>query len=109
MFSHIIKGRKGEPVILDAFIDHATYDKFVAYRKKKNLSESDALIDILKRGMTNYWLQEFKHLKLDYTHIEKIFAEFEKDNKILKALMKQNEQLRKILTEKRPKSPVVKA
>lgn len=108
MFSHVVRGKKGEPVVLDAFIDHATYDKFVAYRKKNNLSETDALADILKRGMTNYWLQEFKHLKLDYTHIEKLFTEFEKDNKILKALMQQNEQLRKILTEKRSKSSVVK-
>jgi len=108
MFSRMIRGKKGEPVILDAFIDHATCDKFVDYCKKKNLSESDALVDILERGMANYWLQEFKHLKLDYMHIEKLFTEFEKDNKILKALMQQNEQLRKIMMEKRPKSAEVK-
>ena len=101
MFSHMVRGEKGEPVILDAFIDQATYDKFVAYRKKKGLSESGALVDILERGMANYRLQEFKHLKQNYTHIEKLFTEYKKDNEILKALLRQNEQLREILEEKK--------
>ncbi|MEM2112411.1 MAG: hypothetical protein QXX08_11140 [Candidatus Bathyarchaeia archaeon] len=106
MFSHIIRGRKGEPVIIDAYIDHAVYDKFVAYREKKGLSEGDALVGILERGMANYRLQEFKHMKQDYTHIEKLFTEYKKDNETFKALLRQNEQLRKILEEKKQKTRI---
>jgi len=100
MFSHMIRGKKGKPIIIDVYIDHATYSKFVAYCKKNNLYESDALVEILERGMTNYRLQEFKHLKKDYTRIERLFTEYKKDNEILKTLLRQNEQLRKILEEK---------
>jgi hypothetical protein len=103
MFSHMVRGKKGEPVVLDVFVDYATYDKFVTYSKKNSLSESSALGDTLERGMANYWLQEFKHLKQDYTHIEKLFTEYKRDNEILKALLLQNQQLRKILEEKKPK------
>jgi hypothetical protein len=103
MFSHTLRGKKGQPVVLDVFVDHATYDKFVTHSKKNSLSESSALGDTLERGMANYWIQEFKHLKQDYTRVEKLFTEYKRDNEILKALLRQNEQLRKILEEKKLK------
>jgi tRNA-dihydrouridine synthase len=97
MFSRIVFNKKGEPAIIDAFLDHPTYEKFKTYMAENDLDESGALIKVLKRGMANYWLQEFKQMKESYMHMKKLFNEYKKDNKTLKALQKENEQLRKIV------------
>lgn len=100
MLSRIIFSKKGETAIIDVFLDRATYERFKSYTVKNQLDESSALISILKRGMANYWLEEFKQMKESHTHIKKLFEEYKKDNEILKALQKENEQLKKILGEK---------
>jgi hypothetical protein len=97
MFSRIVFNKKGEPAIIDVFLDHPTYEKFKKYMIENDLDESSTLVKILKRGMTNYWLQEFKQMKESYLHMKKLFTEYKKDNEILKALQEENEQLRKIL------------
>jgi len=100
MFGRIIKEKKNTPVTIDVFLDHLTYDKFRAYVTKNGLDESSALVQVLERGMANYWLQEFKHLKQNYLPMKKLFEECEKDNEAFRAIEKQNEQLQKILDEK---------
>jgi len=87
-------------VTIDVFIDHTTYDKFRVYTAKNGLDESSALVQVLERGMTDYWLQEFKQLKQNYLPMKKLFEDYKKDNEAFKALEKQNEQLQKILKEK---------
>jgi len=99
MLGRILR-KKNTPVTIDIFIDHLTYDKFRAYATKNGLDESSALIQVLERGMANYWLLEFKHLKQNYLPMKKLFEEYKKDNKVFKAIEKQNEQLQKILKEK---------
>lgn len=98
MLGRILK--KNMPVTIDIFLDHLTYDEFRAYATKNGLDESSALIQVLERGMANYWLQEFKHLKQNYLPMKKLFEEYKKDNEVFKAIEKQNEQLQKILDEK---------
>jgi len=100
MLSRILKDKKNKPVTINIFLDHSTYDKFRAYAMKNGLDESSALVQVLERGMANYWLQEFKHLKQNYLPMKKLFEDYMKDNEIFEALEKQNEQLQKILREK---------
>jgi len=100
MPGRILKEKKNMPVTINIFLDHLTYDKFKAYATKNGLDESSALVQVLERGMANYWLQEFKHLKRSYFSMRKLFEEYKKDNEALKAIEKQNEQFQKILEEK---------
>ena len=107
MFGRIAGRKRNVPVVVDVFLDHSTYDKFRDYIAKNNASESDALVNVLERGMATYWLQEFKHLKQNYLPVKKLFEEYKKDNEVLKAIGKQNEQLQKILDEKRQEQKIV--
>jgi hypothetical protein len=99
-FGRIVARKRNIPFIVDVFLDHSTYDKFRDYLAKNGFSESDALVNILERGMATYWLQEFKYLKQDYLPMKKLFEEYKKDNEVFKAIERQNEQLQKILEEK---------
>ena len=107
MPSHIFKGKRNVLVTIDIFLDHLTYGKFRAYTAKNGLDESSALTYVLERGMTNYWLQEFKQLKQNYLPMKKLFEEYKKDNDALKAIEKQNAQLQKILEEKGQQQKIV--
>ena len=106
MFGRIIR-EKNVPVTVDIFLDHLTYDKFRAYVTKNGLDESSALVQVLERGMANYWLQEFKHLKQNYLPMKKLFEECKKDNEALRAIEKQNEQLQKRLEEKSQQRKII--
>jgi len=106
MLGCILKEKK-MPVTIDIFLDHLTYDKFKVYFTKNGLDESSALVQVLERGMANYWLQEFKHLKQNYLPMKKVFEEYKKDNEALKAIEKQNEQLQKTLEGKSPQKKIV--
>jgi cell shape-determining protein MreC len=94
------KDKKKMPVTIDIFLDHSVYEKFRTYIAKNGLDESSAVVQVLERGMANYWVQEFKCLKQNYPFMEELFKEYKKDNEVLKALMRQNEQLQKLLEEK---------
>jgi hypothetical protein len=100
MFGRIAARKRNVPIIVDVFLDHSTYDKFRDYLAKNGFSESDALVNVLERGMATYWLQEFKQLKHNYLPMKKLFEDYKKDNEAFKALEKQNERLQKILEEK---------
>jgi hypothetical protein len=97
MFSRLVFGKKGEPAVVEAFLDKSTYEQFRDYVMKNRLSESDAVVKILEHGMANYWLFKFKQMKASYMHIKKLFEEFKKDNELLKAMQMENEQLKNIL------------
>jgi cell shape-determining protein MreC len=92
--------KKSSIVVLDVLLDRSTYDRFRAYAKKNGMDENTALVNVLERGMTNYWLQEFKQLKQSYSLLEKLFEEYSKDNEVLAALEQQNEQLQNLLDTK---------
>jgi len=94
MFGRMVGEKRETSVIINVFLDRSTYDRFRAYIAKNNLDESNTLISVLERGMTNYWLQEFKQLKQDYHLMREISEEYKKDNETLKALEQQSEQLR---------------
>ena len=100
MLGRVLKEKKNMPVTIDIFLDHSTYDKFRAYATKNGPDESSALVQVFERGMANYWLQGFKHLKQNYLPMKKLFEEYKKDNEALRAIAKQNEQLQKRLEEK---------
>jgi predicted nuclease with TOPRIM domain len=107
MLGRILKEKKNMPITIDIFLDHLTYDKFRAYVTKNGLDESSALVQVLERGMANYWLQEFKHLKQNYLPMKKLFEECKKDNEALRAIEKQNEQLQKRLEEKSQQRKII--
>jgi cell shape-determining protein MreC len=97
MFSRLIFRKKGESAILEAFLDNSTYERFKAYVAANSLNESNAMVKILERGMANFWAHEFKQMKTSYLHIKKLFEEFKRDNELLNALQKENEQLKSTL------------
>ena len=82
---------------MEVFLDKSTYEQFRDYVMKNRLSESDAVVKILERGMANYWLFEFKQMKASYMRIKKLFEELKKDNELLKAMQMENERLKNIL------------
>jgi len=108
MLGHVFRKERYAPVTIDVFLDQPTYDKFRGYLAKNGLDECNALVNVLERGMANYWLQEFKQLKQDYPRMERLFKEYEKDNEVLKALIRQNEQLQNLLEEEsqQKKTPI---
>ena len=97
MFNRLVFGKKGAPAVLEAFLDKSTYERFRDYVMKNRLSESNAVVKILERGMANYWLFEFRQMKANCMHIKRLFEEFKKDNELLKAMQVENEQLKNIL------------
>jgi len=104
MFGRIVRKKKEAPVVINVFLDCPTYDRFKDYVAKNSLDESNALIKVLERGMTNYWLHWYKQLRKDYTRMRDILEEYKKDNELLEAIENQNEQLKKIMEEKATKS-----
>lgn len=99
-FFRIFRKKKSSTVILDVLLDRSTYDGFRAYAEKNGTDENTALVNVLERGMANYWLQEFKQLKQDYQIMEKLLREYSEDNKVLSALEQQTKQLQNLLDEK---------
>jgi hypothetical protein len=95
-----LQKRESRNVIIDVFLEHETYSNFKAYQAKRGLDENGALVEVLERGMANYWLQEFKNLKQSYPSMERMFKEYKKDNEVLRALEQQNKRLKGILEEK---------
>jgi len=91
-------------LVVDVFLEHGTYDRFKAFQTAGRLDESHALVQVLQRGMTDYWLQEFKQLKESYSPLEKMFTEFKRDNETLKAIERENEELENILRDTSKKS-----
>ena len=100
MFGRIMRKKRKIPFIIDVFLDCSTYDRFKAYVAKNGFDESNALIDVLERGMANYWLHWYKQLKINYSLRRDMLEEYKKDNEILEALEDQNTQLKKILEER---------
>ena len=49
MFGRIAARNRNVPVVVDVFLDHSTYGKFKDYLAEKDVSESDALVNVLKR------------------------------------------------------------
>ena len=96
--------KKNHDGAIDVFLEHEIYSKFKAYQTKNNLDESTALVNILGRGMSNYWLEEFKRLKQGYSPMEKMFTEFQRDNELLKRIEQENEDLREIIEKTHKRS-----
>jgi hypothetical protein len=97
MFKRFNEKKADKNFVLDIFLDHELYNKFMNYTKKNNLDESKALIKVLRRGIDNYWLLEYKQLKEDYAYIEQSYCEHMQDNKVLIRLEKENEKLKALL------------
>ena len=100
MFERGAETKQGKPVIVDVFLDHETADKFKHYSTSRRIDESHALVEVLERGLANYWLLEFKRLKENYQRVEPLLNEFKKDNETLKRLEKENVELQQILDNK---------
>ncbi len=100
MFSQLVFGKKGEPVILEVFLDRSIYEKFRVYTVQNCLEESDAVARVLERGMVNYWLHIFKQMKTSYLQLKELLEEYKKDNELLSGLQRENERLKDILQKK---------
>jgi len=94
---------------IDVFLEHEIYSKFKAYQAKNSLDESTALVNVLERGMSNYWLEEFKRLKQGYLPMEKMFTEFKRDNELMKRIEQENEELKGIIEKVEKRNREAKA
>ncbi len=88
---------KSKICTIDVFLDFETFDKFMLYAKKNDLGESEALAEVLQRGMSNYRILEYKRLKENYKRIESLHNEYKKDYEILAQLEHENENLKNTL------------
>jgi len=100
MFGCVFRKKKCAPVTIDVFLDRATNDRFRAFMEKNGLYENTALVQVLERGMANYWLQVFKQMRQNYSLLERSFEEYSKDNEVLSELEQQTEWLRSFLETK---------
>ena len=100
MLGRIFRKKKCAPVTIDVFLDRATNDRFRAFIEKNGLDENAALVQVLERGMANYWLQIFKQMRQNYSLLERSFKEYSKDNEVLSELEQQTDRLRSFLETK---------
>jgi hypothetical protein len=96
----MLKRKGSSNILIDVFIEHQIYDKLQSFRIENGFDEATALTLVLERGMADFWLQEFKHLKESYLPLEELHKKFKKDNEVFKSLHRQNEQLRDSLKQK---------
>ncbi len=97
MFGRGAKAKQEKPLIVDVFVGNENAEEFKRYVASRRIDESQALAEVLERGIGNYWLLEFKRLKENYRNVEPMFIEYKKDNETLNKLYEENEKLRKIL------------
>ena len=98
MFKNRFQRKKHDGTI-DVFLEHEIHSKFKAYQARNSLDERTALVNVLERGMSNYWLQEFKHLKEGYWPMERMLTQFKRDNELLKRIEKENKELERTLED----------
>jgi uncharacterized membrane-anchored protein YhcB (DUF1043 family) len=91
--------RKNEApmVTIDIIIGASIYRQLKTRAKKESVSENELLQYSIQRGMDTYWLQILKNEKEDYNITKKLFRQYKHDNKLLEAIITQNERLDKIL------------
>jgi len=104
MFKRNNKKREEKLFTLDIFLDYDIFDKFRIYASNNNLDEGNALIQALQRGMSNYWLLEYKQLKENYTYTEQLFNEYRQYNETLTRLEQENEKMKILLAKCQPKN-----
>lgn len=93
------KTGKDAPVVLNLCLDINLYKKLKNEALTNSVSESDELFSALKRGMSDYWLHVIKYDRERYTVIARLFEQAKRDNMLLEAIIKQNEDYRTILKE----------
>ena len=104
MFKRKNNTREEKLFTLDIFLDHEIFDKFRLYARNNGLDEDKALIQVLQRGMDNYWLLEYKQLKENFPYAKQLLSVLMQDDEALTWLEQENEKMRELLVKCQPKN-----
>jgi hypothetical protein len=64
---------------------------------KLGIDEGTAIKVAIERGMERYWSRWFDEMAADLEVLKERYLECQKDNRLLRALLAQNEELRRII------------
>jgi cell shape-determining protein MreC len=95
-------GLSGNPkgkdlVVLDVFLDRKTHKLLVEYCRQNKFDLATGFVKAAERGMKFFRAVYYKEMKQDYLLIKEQAEEYERDNKLLRQLVDENERFRQIL------------
>lgn len=99
MFDFFKNGRKSKVDTFYLVLDSEIYQRLKRRARTDHISEERALREALERGMRDYWLHVTREDSAVYEYIMEIARQYEEDNKVLEALIDQNNRLFAILEQ----------
>lgn len=92
------KDPKGkDQIVLDVFLDRKTYELLMDYCKQNRFDLATGFVKATERGMKFFRAVYYREMKQDYLQIKEQAEEYERDNKLLRQLVDENERFRQIL------------
>jgi len=95
-----IKKNKNPEPTFELVIDGPIYKKLTNSAHGEGISENDAMVYALKRGMRDYWLHVIKHESERYQLVKKLCEQSKQDNELLEAIIAMNDRFNKMLKDK---------
>jgi len=92
-------GDKGRVEPFELVIDARIYEKLKQAAENKGITQEQALVEALERGMQDYWLHVAVEDNEVYNFIMNIYRQYQNDNKVLEELIAQNNRLYEILEQ----------
>jgi len=84
-------------VVLDVFLDRQTHKLLIEYCKKNKFDLASGFVKAAERGMRFFRAVYYREMKQDYLLIKEQAGEYERDNKLLRQFVDENERFRQIL------------
>jgi hypothetical protein len=79
--------------VLDLRVNPGVYERLKKRALADGVSVDTALVQSLERGMENCFLYSMWEYKQDFELIKRLTVQYERDNKVLKALVKETDLL----------------
>jgi len=89
--------KEKDRVALDVFLDRKTHKLLLEYCKQNQFDLATGFVKATERGMRFFRAVYYKEMKQDYLLIKERAEEYERDNKLLRRLVDENERFRQIL------------
>jgi len=74
VFGRGARTKRSKLATVNKFVERAIDEKFKRYSTSLCIDESQDLARVLERGISNYWLLEFKRLKENYQSMNLFFV-----------------------------------
>ncbi|MEM2112157.1 MAG: hypothetical protein QXX08_09845 [Candidatus Bathyarchaeia archaeon] len=89
--------KERDQIILDIFLDRQTRKLLIEYCKKNKFDLATGFVKAAERGMKFFRAVYYREMKQDYLLVKEQAEEYERDNKLLRQLVDENERFRQIL------------